>query len=261
TPWRRRRWSRRSSRPPSPAGQSYSPATERLRTPSPTASSTRCRTARRSSHARWTSRASWPHSRAVPTPRSSASCGQRPSSGSPPCWRPAPTRESRHGAGRKPPRQPRNCWAGRAEGAGHSRKAGRGFAAPGAGSGEERSPRSGRAPDGPPGSMPRGHQRRDREPVLGDALLLTLVEVPALLPREAMARERRLGGVLELHVDHDDRRLEAHLVLVLDDARPVEGLLPEAPVVDPDLPQLARAVVDVGERHRHRLLVDEDDAL
>src|SRR5438034_1192491 len=40
-----------------------------------------------------------------------------------------------------------------------------------------------------------------------------------------------------------------------------EGLLLEAPVVDPDLPQLARAVVDVRIGHHPGLLVDEDDAL
>src|SRR5437879_3394511 len=41
----------------------------------------------------------------------------------------------------------------------------------------------------------------------------------------------------------------------------LEGPLPEGHVVDPDLPQLARAVVDVRERDHPRLLVDEDDAL
>src|SRR5207249_3273073 len=41
----------------------------------------------------------------------------------------------------------------------------------------------------------------------------------------------------------------------------VEGLLLEAPVVDPYLPQLARAVVDVRVGHHPGLLVDEDDAL
>src|SRR5437867_3054358 len=56
------------------------------------------------------------------------------------------------------------------------------------------------------------HERRDREPVVGDARLLALVEVPALLAREARARQRRLGRVLELHIDHHDRRDEAHLV-------------------------------------------------
>src|SRR3989442_11087901 len=61
----------------------------------------------------------------------------------------------------------------------------------------------------------RVHQRRDREPVVGDPRLLALVEVPALLAREAMARQRCLRGVLELHVHHHDRRRETHLVLVL----------------------------------------------
>src|SRR6185503_17434307 len=46
----------------------------------------------------------------------------------------------------------------------------------------------------------------------------------------------------------------------LDDVRAL-GLLAEAEVVDPDLPELARAVVDVRERNRPALLVDEDHAL
>src|SRR5947208_1405674 len=110
-------------------------------------------------------------------------------------------------------------------------------------------------------SMPRVHQRGHREELVGDPCLLALVEVPALLAREAVARERRLGRVLELHVHHDDGGLEPDLVRVLDHARAVEGLLLEAPVVDPDLPQLARAVVDVGVWDHPRLLVDEDDPL
>src|SRR5216117_4335953 len=87
------------------------------------------------------------------------------------------------------------------------------------------------------------HERRDREPVVGDARLLALVEVPALLAREARARQRRLGRVLELHVDHHDRRDEAHLVGVFGGVRAVERLPPVAHVVDPDLPELARPIV------------------
>src|SRR5438128_10596524 len=106
--------------------------------------------------------------------------------------------------------------------------------------------------------VPGVHQRGYVEPVLGDARLLGLVEVPALLAREARARQRGLGRVLELHVDHDDRRCERQLVLVLDHVRALEGLLPVAHVVDPDLPQLARAIVDVGVRDAPGLLVDEE---
>src|SRR2546430_12585965 len=109
--------------------------------------------------------------------------------------------------------------------------------------------------------MPGVHQRGHVEPVLGDAGLLGLIEVPALLAREARARERRLGRVLELHVDHDDRRDEATVLAVVDHVGALEGLRAEAHVVDPDLPELAGAVVDVGERDDPRLLVDEDDAL
>src|SRR2546426_1327539 len=89
--------------------------------------------------------------------------------------------------------------------------------------------------------MPRVHQRRHREELVADPRLLALIEVPALLAREAQARQRRPRRVLELQVDHDDGGLEADLVRVLDHARGVEGLLLEAPVVDPYLPQLARA--------------------
>src|SRR6059058_4751387 len=110
-------------------------------------------------------------------------------------------------------------------------------------------------------SVPRVHQRRDREPVVGDAGLLALVEVPALLAREAVARQGRLGGVLELHVDHDDGGYEPHLVGIVDDVGALERLLPEAHVVDPDLPELPRPVVDVRERDDPRLLVDEDHTL
>src|SRR5437870_10499540 len=112
-----------------------------------------------------------------------------------------------------------------------------------------------------PDLVPGVHQRGHVEPVLGDARPLALVEVPALLTREARARERRLGRVLELHVDHDDRRDEAHLVRVFDRGGALEGLLLEAHVVEPYLPQLARAIVDVRVRDHPRLLVDEDDAL
>src|SRR5213076_985250 len=110
-------------------------------------------------------------------------------------------------------------------------------------------------------SMPRVHQRRHREELVADPRLLSLIEVPPLLAREAWARERRLGRVLELQVHHHDGGLEAHLVRVLDHAGALEGLLLEAPVVDPYLPQLARAVVDVRVGNHPRLLVDEDDAL
>src|SRR5438128_11931424 len=115
---------------------------------------------------------------------------------------------------------------------------------------------------GPPaGSVARVHQRRDREPVARDAGLVALVVIPALLARKARARQRRLGCMLELHVHHHDRGREGQLVLVLDHTGAVEGLLPEAHVVDPDLPQLARALVDVAVRDAPGLLVDEEDAL
>src|SRR5207248_6928075 len=105
------------------------------------------------------------------------------------------------------------------------------------------------------------HQRRDREPVVRDPRLLALVEVPALLAREAVARQRGPGRVLELHVDHDDRGGEDALVRVLDGLGDVENLLADHHVVDPDLPQLAAAVVHVRIRDAPRLLVDEEDAL
>src|SRR5207244_612142 len=94
-----------------------------------------------------------------------------------------------------------------------------------------------RAPAIPPPAKTRVAQRGHAEPGRGDARLLTLVEVPALLAREARARERRFGRVLELHVDHDDRRDEAHLVRVFDRGGALEGLLLEAHVVEPYLPQ------------------------
>src|SRR5213593_2172211 len=109
--------------------------------------------------------------------------------------------------------------------------------------------------------VPGVHQRGYVEPVLGDARLLGLVEVPALLAREAGARERGLGRMLELHVHHDDRRDEAAVLPVVDHVGALEGLRAEAHVVDPDLPELAGAVVDVGVRDDPGLLVDEDDAL
>src|SRR5438874_12191639 len=109
-------------------------------------------------------------------------------------------------------------------------------------------------------SMPRVHQRRHREELVADPRLLALVEIPALLAREARARQRGHGGMLELQVDHDDGRLEAHLVRVLDRAGAVDGLLLEAPVVDPDLPQLVRAVADLRVDHHPGLFVEEDDA-
>src|SRR5437667_10818127 len=90
------------------------------------------------------------------------------------------------------------------------------------------------APPPPRHSMPRVHQRRHREELVADPRLLALIEVPALLAREAQARQRRPRRVLELQVDHDDGGLEADLVRVLDHARGVEGLLLAAPVVDPD---------------------------
>src|SRR5437762_13292064 len=101
------------------------------------------------------------------------------------------------------------------------------------------------------------HQRCHREPVVGDARLLALVEVPALLPREAVARERGFGRMLELHVHHDDRGGEDALVRVLDRARCVENLLADHHVVDPDLLQLAAAVVHVRVRDAPRLLVGD----
>ena len=67
--------------------------------------------------------------------------------------------------------------------------------------------------------------------------------------------------MLELHVDHDDRRDEAHLVRVLDRGGTLEGLLLEAHVVEPYLPQLARAIVDVRVRNDPRLLVDQENPL
>jgi len=48
--------------------------------------------------------------------------------------------------------------------------------------------------------MPRADQLGDRELILGRAFLVALVEVPTGLARETMARQRRLGGVLELDV-------------------------------------------------------------
>src|SRR5205823_4282996 len=105
----------------------------------------------------------------------------------------------------------------------------------------------------------RVHQRRDGEPVVRDAGLLALVEVPALLAREAVARDRRLGGMVELHVDHDDRRREDAFLGILDPA--ADDLLADGDVVDPDLPELARAVVDVRVRDAPGLLVDEENTL
>src|SRR3989442_2010101 len=102
------------------------------------------------------------------------------------------------------------------------------------------------------------HQRGHVEPVLRDAGLLGLIEVPALLAREARARERRLGRVLELHVDHDDRRDEATVLAVVDRVGALEGLRAEAHVVDPDLPELAGAVVDVGERRSEERRVGKE---
>src|SRR3989449_6728487 len=101
-------------------------------------------------------------------------------------------------------------------------------------------------------SMSRVHQRRHREPVVRDPRLLALVEVPALLARDAVARQRGLGRVLELYVDHDDRGGEDALVRVLDGVGDVEDLLADHHVVDPDLPQLAAAVVHVRVRDAPR---------
>src|SRR6185369_4570296 len=78
------------------------------------------------------------------------------------------------------------------------------------------------------------YERGDGEPVVRDARFLALVEVPALLAREARAREGGLGRVLELQVDHDDRGDEAALLAVVDGVGAVEGLVPERHVVDPD---------------------------
>src|SRR5262245_53507129 len=62
----------------------------------------------------------------------------------------------------------------------------------------------------------RGDERRHGEPSIVDPGLLALVEIPPLLAREAVARQRGARGVVELHVDHHDRGDEGHLVLVLD---------------------------------------------
>src|SRR5438034_6559873 len=133
----------------------------------------------------------------------------------------------------------------------------------GSGGHRKRAARRSRASTGraPRRSMPRVHQRRDREPVVRDPRLLALVEIPALLAREAVARERGLGRVLELYVDHDDRGGEDALVRVLDGVGGVEDLLADHHVVDPYLPQLAAAVVHVRIRDAPRLLVDEYDTL
>src|SRR5207244_12587407 len=47
------------------------------------------------------------------------------------------------------------------------------------------------------------HQRGHRDPVVGDARLLAVVEVPAVLAREAGAGGRGLGRMLERHVHPD----------------------------------------------------------
>src|SRR5262249_3528295 len=106
-----------------------------------------------------------------------------------------------------------------------------------------------------------GDECRHREPVGGGSRLLALVEVPPLLAREAVARQRGARRVLELDVDHHDRRAEGHLVGILDDPGALGRLAPEPPVGDPHLPQRAGAVVDVREGNQPRFLVDEDDAL
>src|SRR5262249_30316790 len=126
------------------------------------------------------------------------------------------------------------------------------------GSGATRPPAPGLTRDGELASG--GGQRGDREPGWREPRFLTLVIVPALLAPVSWARQRRLRGVLELHVHHDDGRREGHLVVV-DDGVVSGNRLPEADVVDPDLPQLSGAIVDVGERDTPALLVDEQDAL
>src|SRR5262245_58965097 len=88
-------------------------------------------------------------------------------------------------------------------------------------------------------------ERRDREPVVRDPRLLTLVEVPALLAGETRARQRSLGGVLELHVHHHDGRNEPHLVGVRDGVA-ARDRLPVDPVVVSDLQKLTGANVVVG---------------
>jgi hypothetical protein len=120
-------------------------------------------------------------------------------------------------------------------------------------------PRRGRTPRLNRSTAGGGH-RRDREVLGRRPRELSLVEEPPLLAREPRAREARLRRVTELNVDHDDRGQEGHLRLV-GRIRSREGLLPEAEVVDPDLPEIAGAVRDVRVEDGVGLLVDEDEPL
>ena len=65
--------------------------------------------------------------------------------------------------------------------------------------------------------------------------------------------------MLQLHVEHQEARVEVLLLGVLPRAR--VRLVAELVVVDPHLPELACPVVDVLVGDHHRLLVDVDDAL
>src|SRR5437773_2480315 len=77
-------------------------------------------------------------------------------------------------------------------------------------------------PFGPPswncrargGSATRLDQIRDREEILGGSRFLAEVEIPPLFARKPRRRQRRLGGVLQLHVHHDDRRQERMLLRI-----------------------------------------------
>src|SRR5574337_1256923 len=112
----------------------------------------------------------------------------------------------------------------------------------------------------PQGSVTGFDQVCDREEVLGQADLFTLIVIPALFTRILRARERGFGGMAELHVDHRDTRLEGHLVRILGAVARGRPLL-EAPLVHPHLPQLTGAVEDIAVRHEVGFLVDEDQAL
>src|SRR4030095_2126611 len=87
-----------------------------------------------------------------------------------------------------------------------------------------------------------------------------LMKVPPRLARIFGARQSRTGRMGELHVDHADAGEEGHVRRV---GLAVAGRGPgaEAPLVEPDLPQLAGLVVDVAVGDEVRLFVDEEDAL
>src|SRR6266481_1558148 len=111
--------------------------------------------------------------------------------------------------------------------------------------------------------LPLLDQFRDRERLRHGAVglvlrprLHALVEEPTFLA--VLARVRNVGTVEQLHVGHDETGVPVPLLVVL---RPAgERLGAELVVVDPHLPELAVAIVDVGVGDDHRLLVDEDDA-